>query len=224
MSLNMNDSNPTTSHEDSLLGIIVDYLFRDLDAYEAALYVFLYRKTLYSGETSIRIGKRMISSSFVRGSRGGGQGNRGGIYVNYQHLSRALKSLEAKGCIQSGDTTLDGTLYTVVRPADIPSVSSRLASERNLSNQPIDYFSDPLRRRELFERDHWTCQYCGQKLNPDTATLDHYVPQSKGGGNTKENLRTCCLLCNSIKSGRTYEEVASLLLQSVAQRRSKGDA
>lgn len=204
-----------------MLGVIVDYLFPDVDAYEAALYIFLFRKSLFIGETSVRIGKRSISDGFVRGARGGGDGNRGGHSVNYAHLSESLKSLERKGCIQSGDTTREGTLYTVVLPTDIASVAARMSAVSRGPPAASDYFTDPLRRKEVFERDRWLCQYCGERLNPDTATLDHFIPQSRGGDHRKENLRSACLMCNSIKSGKSYDEAAPLLLQSVAQRRVK---
>ena len=213
--------NRTEGTNDGQLGIIVDYLFRDLDAYEASLYVFLYRKSIYVGEPSIRMGKRSISSEFVRGARGGGEGNKGGLWVSYQHISRALKSLELKGCIKLGDTNREGTLYTVVSPQEIPSVANRLLTEKSVSVSAPNYFSDPVRRKEVFERDHWICRYCGERLTPDTATLDHFIPQSKGGGHDMDNLRSSCLMCNSIKSGRSYDEVAPLLLDSIVRRRSK---
>ena len=216
-------SKESTSPDDPFV-VIVDYLFQDLDAYEAALYVFLYRKSIHIGEPSVRIGKRSISTDFVRGARGGGHGNRGGIYVNYGHLSRSLKSLELKGCIRAGDTNREGTLYTVVRPLEIESVAKRLEAVNAIEVVEPDYYSDPVRRKEVFERDHWTCRYCGEKLTPDTATLDHFVPQGDGGGHGMANLRTACLMCNSIKSGRTYEEVAPFLLESVAHRRAGGSA
>jgi 5-methylcytosine-specific restriction endonuclease McrA len=63
--------------------------------------------------------------------------------------------------------------------------------------------------------------YCGEKVSPKDVTLDHFIPQSKRGGNSKENLRTCCLRCNSIKSGKTYEEAAPFLLKSVQERKAK---
>ena len=201
--------------------VIVDYLFPELDAYEASLYVFLYRKSIHVGVTSLRVGKRSITASFVRGARGGGRGNRGGLSVNYAHLSRALKSLESKGCIRSGDTTREGTLYTLVNPTEIPFVAAKLAHRGKAGGVPEDFFSDPAKRREIFERDRWACRYCGELLSEATVTLDHYIPQSKGGNHFKDNLRTACLMCNSIKSGRTYEEVAPLLLEAVAERRSK---
>jgi 5-methylcytosine-specific restriction endonuclease McrA len=88
---------------------------------------------------------------------------------------------------------------------------------------PIEanYFKDPEKRKEIFERDKYICRYCGEKVTPDNATLDHLIPQHLGGKHTKENLRTSCLICNSIKSGENYNEAAPLLLQSIQERREK---
>lgn len=35
---------------------------------------------------------------------------------------------------------------------------------------------------------------------PDQPTIDHIKPRSKGGTNTKENLRWVCFECNQIKA------------------------
>ncbi|MEK7463230.1 MAG: HNH endonuclease, partial [Patescibacteria group bacterium] len=59
------------------------------------------------------------------------------------------------------------------------------------------------------------------KVTPENSTLDHLVPQSRDGKHTKENLKTSCLVCNSIKSGKTYEEAAPYLLKSIQERRNK---
>jgi 5-methylcytosine-specific restriction endonuclease McrA len=49
---------------------------------------------------------------------------------------------------------------------------------------------DPLRRHKkrikfskqnVFARDRWKCQYCGQKKSVDELTQDHIVPKSRGG-------------------------------------------
>ena len=42
-------------------------------------------------------------------------------------------------------------------------------------------------RTNLFKRDKFTCQYCGDKLSKSVLTIDHIVPKSNGGRNTK-----CC--------------------------------
>lgn len=203
--------------------LLVDYLYRELDAYEASLYLYLLRKSvMMSGKHEIRIGKRTLQSEFVRGARGGGRKNVGGIWVNYAHITRILNGLKAKGCIEIGDTTREGTLYIVRKPQHVPFVIKALsASKKKGKSESEDYFHDPVKRLEIFERDGWRCQYCGDLVDETNATLDHYVPQSKGGTHDKANLRTCCLLCNSIKSGRTFEEAAPQLLKASLERRTK---
>jgi 5-methylcytosine-specific restriction endonuclease McrA len=61
-----------------------------------------------------------------------------------------------------------------------------------------------LTRREVFMRDHYTCQYCGLKTRD--LTLDHVIPRHKGGRHTWENLVTACRACNHRKGGKTLEE------------------
>ena len=139
---------------------------------------------------------------------------------DYSHITKILKNLEKKGCIKIGDTTREGTLYTIIEPEKIPLVQAIIStSETTKESLPEDYFHDIKKRKEIFERDEWRCQYCGDMLNEDNASLDHFIPQSMGGSNEKLNLRTCCLSCNSIKSGKTFEEVAPKLLESAAVRR-----
>jgi hypothetical protein len=138
----------------------------------------------------------------------------------FAHVTKVLKSLEFKGCIKIGDTTLEGTLYTVIFPQDVPFVRTKISEAKAIPDQE-DYFRDPEKRKALFERDQWTCQYCGEEVDESNATLDHYVPQSNEGRDTADNLKTCCLMCNSLKSGRSYEEAAPLILKNLQERRQK---
>lgn len=68
-----------------------------------------------------------------------------------------------------------------------------------------------LTRREIFRRDEYTCQYCGQPGGH--LTLDHVVPRHRGGKHTWDNLVTACIRCNRRKGGRTLEEAGMRLLQ-----------
>ncbi len=61
-----------------------------------------------------------------------------------------------------------------------------------------------LSRREVFRRDHYTCQYCGTSTND--LTLDHVIPRHRGGNHSWENLVSACRQCNHRKGGRTPEE------------------
>jgi hypothetical protein len=135
-------------------------------------------------------------------------------------MTEVINRLERKGCITIGDTTREGTLYTIVLIHDIPLVREKIAALLPAEKEE-NYFTDPQRRLIVFERDNWICQYCGEKVTHENATLDHYIPQSKGGTNSKENLRTCCLVCNGIKSGKSFEEAAPFILRSVQERRQR---
>jgi hypothetical protein len=55
-------------------------------------------------------------------------------------------------------------------------------------------------RFNVFLRDGFTCQYCGQA---GELTFDHVVPRSHGGRTTWENIVAACPPCNLRKGGRT---------------------
>jgi 5-methylcytosine-specific restriction endonuclease McrA len=61
-----------------------------------------------------------------------------------------------------------------------------------------------LSRREVFNRDRYTCQYCGRQTRE--LTLDHVIPRHRGGRHEWENLVSACKTCNHRKAGRTPQE------------------
>lgn len=74
----------------------------------------------------------------------------------------------------------------------------------------------PSVRVQVFNRDKWTCLYCGarvirrnyrtnKRLRP---TLDHVVPKSEGGAYLPTNLITCCYECNQRRDTTPVEEFA----------------
>lgn len=67
------------------------------------------------------------------------------------------------------------------------------------------YRKTPLTRENIYKRDDYKCVYCGE-TNRKLFTLDHVIPQAKGGGSTWENLVTACVDCNNEKSDLTLEE------------------
>lgn len=193
---------------------IVDFLLPILTPVEFSYYLLLFRNSyIENGFAELCMGKRTMREK-VKGVRS--------EKVNFQHITVVLKSLELKGCIKIGDTTRLGTFYTVILPHDIPSIKAKINEiGRATSEVEENYFEDPAKREMIFERDQWICQYCGEKVNENNLTLDHYIPVSKNGKNTADNLKTCCLVCNSLKSGKTFEEAAPLILNRLQERRSK---
>ena len=59
-------------------------------------------------------------------------------------------------------------------------------------------------RSSIFERDEYTCQYCGKKGG--RLECDHIHPFSLGGQSVPENLVTACMSCNRSKGAKTLSE------------------
>ncbi len=68
-------------------------------------------------------------------------------------------------------------------------------------------------RFEVFKRDSFTCQYCGQKSPEVILHVDHISPVSKGGSNEIVNLVTSCADCNSGKGARELDDQSVLAKQ-----------
>jgi 5-methylcytosine-specific restriction endonuclease McrA len=58
-------------------------------------------------------------------------------------------------------------------------------------------------RENIYLRDGYCCQYCGQKFNARDLTLDHVVPASQRGRKDWTNVVTACRPCNHRKANRT---------------------
>ena len=64
--------------------------------------------------------------------------------------------------------------------------------KRTSQKEPIP----PEIRWAVWERDNFTCQHCGVRRD---LSIDHRVPESRGGGIEMDNLQTLCSKCNSSK-------------------------
>lgn len=76
-------------------------------------------------------------------------------------------------------------------------------------------------RRNLFRRDNFTCQYCGNQQRGDQLTIDHVLPRSRGGQSTWSNCVLACSDCNSRKADRTPNEAGMPLLAEPVRPRWK---
>lgn len=57
-------------------------------------------------------------------------------------------------------------------------------------------------RFNVFLRDKFSCQYCGQRHTTPELTFDHVIPRSQGGRTLWENVVTACCSCNLQKGPR----------------------
>lgn len=63
-------------------------------------------------------------------------------------------------------------------------------------------------RFEVFARDGFTCQYCGQRPPDVILECDHIHPRAKGGTDDTLNLITACVDCNRGKRAKVISAVA----------------
>lgn len=70
-------------------------------------------------------------------------------------------------------------------------------------------------RFEVFKRDSFVCQYCGQSAPEVILHVDHIKPVAMGGDNDLINLITSCFQCNSGKGVRELDD------NSVMQKQRK---
>lgn len=84
-----------------------------------------------------------------------------------------------------------------------------------------------LTRSNIYARDRYLCQYCGAKEGSTrivngkpckvVLTLDHILPESRGGKFAWGNLTSACRECNRKKGDRTPEEAGLVLLHQPGQ-------
>jgi 5-methylcytosine-specific restriction endonuclease McrA len=66
-------------------------------------------------------------------------------------------------------------------------------------------------RVNVYTRDGFRCQYCGEKKEMRDLNYDHVVPRVRGGKTVWENIVTSCYACNDRKGSRTPEEAGMKL-------------
>lgn len=63
---------------------------------------------------------------------------------------------------------------------------------------------------ERIEEQGWMCFYCSHPLE-DNYHVDHYVPVSKGGSNSIDNIVVACPSCNLLKNDKDPHEFMSFI-------------
>lgn len=134
-----------------------------------------------------------------------------GQYANYDFQSwREISELKAQF-----KEPHDDWIRSVNFEIQVPRVIRLLFYDR-VPSQSVRF-----NRRNLFARDHNTCQYCGRKFPSSELSLDHIIPRSHGGEASWENIVCACIECNVRKGGRTPKEAhMSLIRKPVKPKRS----
>jgi 5-methylcytosine-specific restriction endonuclease McrA len=117
------------------------------------------------------------------------------------------------GKVEVVEYSRDRTIKGVARDYPMPAVVRVLRRFRR-DRQAIKFS-----RLNIYARDAFTCQYCGERLPTEDLTFDHVTPRARGGRTTWENIVTCCVPCNSSKANRTPAEAGLQLLRKPTKPR-----
>ncbi len=98
--------------------------------------------------------------------------------------------------------------YLVIK---IPAVVRLLRKFRRV-RKPVKFS-----RVNIYGRDNYTCQYCGDRRMMSGLTYDHVIPRAQGGTTTWTNIVTACSDCNTKKGGRTPVQAKMRLRQPPTQ-------
>lgn len=132
--------------------------------------------------------------------------------LNFVSPVRAL-SLLFKGraeliAVSDGPSIWNDALTTPSTSYEAP------ATIRLLRRIPTNWPTPRFRKRVLFNRDGWKCQYCCVKLDWNTVTIDHVLPRSRGGQTSWKNCVAACKKCNIAKGSRTPNEAGMKLVKN----------
>lgn len=138
--------------------------------------------------------------------------------VNLCSARRAI-TLLFLGHAQVVGTDEDDQFFTHDVKSWLARSSDRLANESKIIRSVSQHFQVPeiivlsffdrlpkkqvkFTRENIYRRDNFSCQYCGNEFSPKELNLDHVVPRDKGGRSTWENVVTSCIPCNTRKANK----------------------
>jgi hypothetical protein len=76
-------------------------------------------------------------------------------------------------------------------------------------------------RFEVFKRDMFACQYCGQTPPDAILEVDHILPFSKGGVDHEANLLTSCFDCNRGKADIPLSEIHQPVTEQLREAKER---
>jgi HNH endonuclease len=183
---------------------VTKYLSRLLKVRSFVMYLLFFKKAYFEeGQSEITVkladlGKNLLSDL---GQPMSGDVVKRGI-SDLVHLNIIEKSISKPGQIN---------VYKVKLPSQIKFVQECIAKdidskEEIFDDDKTDYYTNPLSRLKILQRDDYKCFYCLRELPKEDFYLDHIKPRTFGGRNYKSNLLASCKSCNTKKNASNSQE------------------
>jgi len=128
-------------------------------------------------------------------------------FLNFCDWKRALALIKKGKAEPVKDTDKIVQNYDKTFSFAIPFAIKLLKFVRQIFKRKV-----PWSKKNVFIRDNYTCQYCGEFLKDKSIMeLEHVIPRSHGGKSSFENCVTACQPCNRKKGDKTLREVKMYL-------------
>jgi hypothetical protein len=183
---------PDTTEIAQLWIDIEDHLipFLKLDAHLRSVYYHLARRSRVVGERTVKISIDSLAQATGLSTQ----------------VRQHIRTLEAKGALKIVSRDRTGTTIEVYLPSEIPGCVKTKVITNDFDLESYDFYTNPVGRRAIIEREGGRCFYCLRQLNSDSAVLDNAIGQLVRRDNSYRNIVACCHECNSLKSGLAADD------------------
>jgi len=164
---------------------------KSLDVWERSLYYHLLRHTRVIGKRSALFAIAPLSKS---------------VGMSDFKVREVIRALHHKGCIEIEDRSRGGHSVAVMLPFEIQGIARPQTSPVVVDLEAVDFFNGRTYLAALLEREGSACFYCFKKLTPETAELDHVVPQVSRVDHSYRNVVASCHACNKSKGDSSAED------------------
>ena len=118
----------------------------------------------------------------------------------------------------------EGTAEVIVEYEDeisSPSVTWKMPAVMRLRRMPkAQQRGIKFSRLNVYQRDGYRCQYCGNRYAVAMLSYDHVVPRAAGGRTDWLNIVTACKICNTRKADKSCDDAGMWPLTEPRRPRS----
>lgn len=122
-------------------------------------------------------------------------------YIASYMITRSPSKVAMELKLNASPHSISKTIRQCTKRMGLSSVRELVGKEQSTTAADL---------KKLIEAQEFRCALSGELLTPDTASLDHIVPVSNGGGNEVDNLQWLNAEVNTMKGSLSQERFIAL--------------